>query len=442
MHRRIAATIAKRIKPGSFLANFTILFAGNASAQIITFFSSAAITRIFTPNDFGIMTFVLSTTAVCSALSCLRYETAVILPKQDRDAQDILSLCCLTAGLTTIFFAGAVAVCKSHIARLFGVPEMENWLWFVPPGAFLFGLREALSYWYSRQKKFAILARSRVYIALGTAAAKIFAGIAFTPTALYLILGNLLGIICGTVPLFGKKLDTIRNDIVHGFSLKKIATVAKQYKKFPLFLAWSDLANELSENLPVFFISYYYSPDILGFYALTRMVLYKPIGLIAQSMTKVVLQKLAEAHAHGRRIDGAFTRLTKNLTLAGLVPVAILLIGGPWIFSLCFGSQWHTAGQYAQILTPILLSRFFIYPANQVIIIYQKLRFKFIYHLCISAAQALSFWGSQRVSDDPTVALLIYSISTFVFCAIYLWVAFVTVRPKEGTGQNSAGTSA
>ena len=76
---------------------------GIAISQAIPIAISPILTRLFTPNDFGIFALYLSIVSIISIVATGRYELAVILPDNDKDAIHIVLL-----ALFLIFFTAVV----------------------------------------------------------------------------------------------------------------------------------------------------------------------------------------------------------------------------------------------------------------------------------------------------------------------------------------------
>src|SRR3989338_313751 len=68
------------------------LSAGALAAQVITLLLMPVLTRIYMPDDFGMLSIFVSVYAFLLVLSCGRYELAIVLPRADRDAGDVLNL--------------------------------------------------------------------------------------------------------------------------------------------------------------------------------------------------------------------------------------------------------------------------------------------------------------------------------------------------------------
>ena len=74
----------KRFKPKSeFNRNILTLMTGTTIAQAIPIAISPILTRIYTPEDFGIFAIFLAITLIIGSIANGRYELAIMIPKKD-----------------------------------------------------------------------------------------------------------------------------------------------------------------------------------------------------------------------------------------------------------------------------------------------------------------------------------------------------------------------
>ena len=80
-----------------FVRHVVTLMTGTAVAQAIPIAMSPILTRIYTPEDFGLFALYMSTSALLAEVATGRYELAIMLPKKDEDARDIFVLSVMIA---------------------------------------------------------------------------------------------------------------------------------------------------------------------------------------------------------------------------------------------------------------------------------------------------------------------------------------------------------
>ena len=66
---------------------------GAGAAQLIGWMAMPLLTRLYSPEEWGVAGFIISAGSLCAIFSCLRYEIAILLPKTNKQATYILKLC-------------------------------------------------------------------------------------------------------------------------------------------------------------------------------------------------------------------------------------------------------------------------------------------------------------------------------------------------------------
>ena len=144
----------QRLKPKSeFSRNVLTLMTGTTIAQAIPIAISPILTRIYSPEDFGMLALFLALFSILSTIATGRYELAIMSPESDDEAKDIVFLSILVA--IFVFFISTILIWffDVEIAILLGNSEIKNWLYFIPFTVLSFGVYQSIDYWLNRQKK-------------------------------------------------------------------------------------------------------------------------------------------------------------------------------------------------------------------------------------------------------------------------------------------------
>lgn len=419
-----------------FLTHISTMFAGNISAQLLALLTAPIITRLYSPSDFGAMSVVTSIISVVSIVACLRYERAIMLPKNDSEAIHILHLCLISTGLITFLAILLIATFKPFIDHHLS-HSIGGLIWFVPVGVLLFGIREPFSLWFSRKKDFILVAKSRFLLSLWAALTKLVSAWIFGASAFWLVGGNMIGLLGGVFPMLNRHYGRKSYKIFEGYSRTDIIAVARKYKNFPIYSSWTGFIHSFSENIPVFFLLYLFSPVVVGYYGLAYNILCRPVGLISDSIAKVLFQKIAFSNAHDQPLGETFKKSTGGLAIIGVIPLTLLTYWGPELFSFVFGDNWQTAGRYAAVLSPWLFLSFIMPPAMQVITVYEQLRFNFWFHSATALARIGTLALGGYLYKDPVYVLLLFSLVNVVFYSFYVLFALHLVLSKDSSLGNT-----
>ena len=156
-------------RSSSFAADVLKLVTGTTIAQVITILAAPVITRLYGPEAFGLLTLFASITSIIGVVACMRYEMAIMLPKTDEEAANLLGLCLLCVAVVSGLTVPALYFGGDAILSMLRAPGLEPYLILVPVFVFISGVFLALNYWNSRTKHFGRLSVARITSSLAAA---------------------------------------------------------------------------------------------------------------------------------------------------------------------------------------------------------------------------------------------------------------------------------
>jgi lipopolysaccharide exporter len=408
--------ILKRFPLGIFAKHVATMMTGSVFAGVIGIIVMPLLTRIYRPEDFGIFTLYTSLLGVLAVVACWRYELAIVLPERDEDAANLLLLCiiiCLGMGFLTLILA---AIFRTSLANLLNAPELASWLWYLPLSLIAVGLYSSLNYWSTRRKHFKRLAIRQMTQSGVTAVTQIAGGwLCSTANA-----GGLIGgTIAGQLTASGWLAWQIKKDegmfIYNAISRSDFIRVVRRYKKFPLFDAWSGLLNTFSGMLPALLLGYYFSPDIVGFYALGYLILHAPMSVVGLSIAQVFFPHANEAKRNWQ-LSQLTLKIFDRLLKIGFVPFLLLTIVAPDLFALIFGSRWYTAGEYVRWLSVWMLFVFISSPLSNIYSIMEKQKEGLIVNIVMFCSRLIVLVIGGMKGDA------LFTIKLFGITGAVLWI--------------------
>ena len=129
------------------------LLSASVVAQLIGLLVYPLLTRLYSPDDFGLLTLFLQIGNVLVMLTTMEYHYAIVLPDNEQDAQNVMRLCFRLLALSTMVVAVSVLF-RDPIAALFNSPDLARFYPLMPLMVFALGLWNMLNYWYIRRKAF------------------------------------------------------------------------------------------------------------------------------------------------------------------------------------------------------------------------------------------------------------------------------------------------
>jgi len=359
------------IPKNRFFRSVSTLAGGAALGQILNIIASPLLTRLYSPEDFGVFGVYASILGIFIVTASFRYEFAIPLPEDDRNAANILFLCFVLLFGTTIFSAFLIFFCGQQIVTWANVPQLGCYLWLIPLGLFGSGAYQILSYWAIRKRNFTQLGKTKFTRGFARVFLQIGIGL-FTPGPIGLLLGQCAGDSAGSGSLgtAAWKMDRFSFKSV---SFNGIRNVARRYKRFPIFSGTADLIDSLGLNLPQLLFAAFYGANVVGFFMFATRIIGAPLNLVVDSVSQVFLGEVSQlAKVDLISLKLFFIKLLFKLVVIGGIPIGIICFFAPCFFSLIFGSEWITAGTYVQIMGIMFAIRFAIVPFQHIFTILEK----------------------------------------------------------------------
>ena len=398
----------KRLLPkGEFARNVLTVMSGTTIAQAIPVAISPILTRLYTPAELGVLALYVSVIAVGSVLATGRYELAVIIPRGEREAFDIVVLAvslalfvCGVAWLGVAFFGTAV------MSAIPAAGNLGPWLYVLPVSIFLTAAYQSLTYWSNRHKRYRMLATSKVGQSGAMCATQVGLGLAGAGPA-GLIGGYVLGQIAANT-LLARSLRRGSGLGTTWPSRSRVCSVARRHQDFPRFMIAGQLANVASSQMPVVLLSLLYGPAVAGFYSLAERVLVVPSSIIGSAIGDVYRQQAAQQYNATGNCRALYLRTARRLALIAIVPLLVVVASAPWLFSVLFGSTWREAGEITALLGGMVLFQVVSSPLSQTVLLAQMYRLDMIWQLARLVLAAGSLYVGYLLSESYKLSIILY----------------------------------
>lgn len=418
--------LRKLVPKSTYARNVITLMTGTAFAQALPIAVSPILTRLYTPADFGVFAIYMAIASILGVLVTGRYELAILIPKQDRDA---IHIAALSAGLSVVIsgllFLVVIAF-NQPIAQLLGSPELSAWLYWVPASTLLSGIYQSLNYWSNRKSQYKRLAISRTAQSGSTSLAQWGAGYVGVG-ATGLVGGQLAGQVLSTAVLT-RLICKEDKALIQTIQKNRIIAMAKKYLNFPKYLIVAHGFNTASSQMPVMLLGALFNSATAGFYTLIQRVMGAPMTLVAGALGDVFRQEASYAYAHNGNCKAIYKKTFKRLLLISIVPFLIFFFVAPPLFSFVFGADWRIAGEYAQILTPMFFLRFITSPLSSVYVFAEKQRIDLLWQVSLFFLVCLSlYFGSYQA--EPMYSLIGFSLA---YSFMYAINGFFSYRLASG----------
>ncbi len=402
-----------------FARGVALLVGGTAAAQALGVLATPMLTRLYSPDEFGVLAIYISLLSLCGVIASLRYEIAIPLPEDDSEAGDLVALSCILAAGMAFLAALLVWMIGDQLALLVGTPGLAPYLWLLPLGILFSGAYNIFRYWAIRTQRFAMVARTTLWQSIVMIVIQL-AGYNFG--AVGLLVGQAASQGLGSIAL-GR--NSVTGRMLRGLCWPNIKKQAVRYKRFPIFSTWEGLFNTAGTQLPPLLFAVFFSPAAAGLYSLANRVLSLPMSLIGNAVGQAFFSNAAQAHREGR-LGTQVVQLHSRLCQIGILPTLLLILAGPEIFLWAFGSDWLVAGEFSRWMAPWLYFVFVCSPLSTLFAVMEKQTQGMLFQIILLLSRLLAIYAGSRSGDMLSTVIWFSAASALCWIGFLLWIGYTT----------------
>jgi O-antigen/teichoic acid export membrane protein len=336
-----------------FFRNSATLLSANVIAQIIPIIIYPIITRQYSPSQLGILSVFLSISGILAVLSTGRYEFAILLPRDDKTAQILLSISVFISISFSIVLLLFIVLFNTNIAAWLHEPQIKPWLYIIPFSVFMSGLYQAFSYFFNRHKDYksiGVYGISQGFVSSGLKLVFGYAGY----TSFGLIIATFIGQLASIIFFIYKALKKFGTKIIEVRDVILMKKVAVEYSSFPKFRMFHAFTNTFSGSLPFFILTSFSGAEVAGFFSLCMAIVFRPVNLFTSSIGQVLSRNCIERMQQKQSIEKYLKKLILIISVSFLPIFICFSIFSVQIVSFIFGKQWVESGRYLRYLMPWL----------------------------------------------------------------------------------------
>lgn len=383
----------------------TKLAFGSLIAQIISIVVSPITTRIYTAEQLGIYTLLLTVVTLFGPILSAKMDMAIVTEKNDRNmyAAIVLStiINIILSVITTIIYTIYIIITNQF---------SDEFIWYIFIifiCLILTGFSNILSSYNNRNKDYDII--SKVYV-IRTLIQNF--GLVIFGIMKFSITGMLLSQAIGSFVGLGKQSEKLWPNLnqIKQITKEDIKAVLRNNYKLITYTTPATLCNSASYSLINFFITALYGSTVFGYYSISYRILGLPLHIISTNVAKVFFER-ANTEINTK---GSFSEIFKrtSLLIAGIaIPMVLILIFfAPILCQIVYGKDWISAGRFVQILVFMFGIRMIVSTISPGLIIAKK----------------------QAAEMKMQIALLMASIFTYAVCKffklnIYIFLIIITI---------------
>lgn len=417
--------------PSNVFRGMLTLAAGTAGAKVIGFVVMPLLTRLYTPEQMGLLSIFTACIAMGLPALSLRYVIAIPLPHHDGLALNLVVASAVLIVSSTALLSMILAFVPDRaLAQTFLAPVL-TWRWLLLAGLFFASSYEVLSMWATRRRRFSLAARAQVLQSAAGESSKLIAAFTALGTA-GLLLGPVVSSFTGIAVLFirfSSELCALRRHV----RWRRIKLVLGHYRDFPLFRLPSQFLLAFSAQVLVLVVATLYGTAMAGQLGLALLAVGLPTSLLSNAVGSSFYAEVSRLGKHRiAEVRKLSLDVQRRLLLLGAPVAAGIYFAAPHFFSLVFGSEWRQAGDFAAVLALYLAFQLASAPLMQSLNIVSGQQLYLVINCVRATVVVMSLYLAYRLGAGPSDAVFAYSVTASIF---YIGVGWMIAQKLKSERQ-------
>lgn len=386
-----------------------LLAFGAAFGPFIQFLATPLLARTYPPAEFGLLALFLSVAGVMVAISCLRYESVIVVVDDDQLHAAVwvamVSALLLSVVLLLLVYFGAFQQMLGQLealgCELWGIP-----IFSLCGGLLLVGMQLTLrrgdfglNAVFRSGQTIAFVALALLWMNIGLVKASVLSGM--------ILALPVLAYIAKTTP---------------AASMSKLRALAYERSNHPLLLMPTSLLDALALAAPVLFIGNAYGAESTGNYSQIQRLVGAPLVLLGLVVGQLFLKRSAEIYRGGESSRPLLWKSIGVLTIPAAALILFLAVAGEYVLIWLLGSGWRTDTLFILLVTVPLLCRLIVSPVSSVFITHGSIGVGVKWQIgYFFSTVCLLYWASANLRLEGL--LFLYACHEAVVYCIYLYMA-------------------
>ena len=402
--------VASLLSRGQLTRSIGVITLGHAAAYGVVLAATPVLSRLYSPAQFGVMASFSALLSLAGTSICLRYESAIPLPRGERAALRLVQLAAVVALAAAMAWGLLLAAATRTWGHYPRVAELAPFAWALAINLFAYGTFQVLTFWATRTRQFTRLAQQRLVLVVATVAVQILAAWR-APSAGGLIAGQTLGYVVAAGVMAWLMRDGL---VVHsgriarrrGIQIRTLTTAAWAYRRFPQYGVLSETLHMSQVATPPLLMAAFFGAASAGWFMLGWRVVGAPITLLVVPIARVYF---AEATRIGpsrpAELRAFFVRTLLKCGLVATPVIAAIALAAPSVFPVLLGDDWAVAGRYCQLLCPVLLAHLFAISVRPTFDVTRRNDLQLLSSAIGAALMIASLGGAYALGFDATSSI-------------------------------------
>jgi len=379
----------------------------------VQFVQLIVLSRMLTPEDYGIMSMVMVVVGVAVALGDMGV-TGVVFHKQELTGEQLSGIYLLNLISGVVVFALFV-LCTPVMAILFQEPRLLLPLYMVSSIFLLMPIGQLYQALLQKEVRFHTIALMEI---VSSATAFIIAiMLARSGYGVYALVWSQI-ILNGLKAAISFAAGFGRWKIRISFHCKEL----KAYIRFGSYQMGEKIIHFISTNIDYILIGRFFGAEVLGLYSFACNLVIVPVIKINPVLSQVALPLLAKIRDSKERLKSGYYQTLRMLSMVNAPIYAGLIAASPYLVPLIFGQKWAPAVIYVQILSAMGFFRSMISPVNALLVAIGRVDLGFKWTVTLMAVMLPVISAGAYFGGTMGIAIACVILQIGFYLLKYAWI--------------------
>lgn len=420
----------------ALLRGVTTIATGTLIGQLINVAASPLITRLYSPEQFGIQGVVIMIVAIGTPLVSLSLPMAIVIAPTRAEGFVVGRASTVLSTGVAVFIGIVLLGFRQNINSLLGLPEASWVLLLIPLALWLTSQQLIWNHHVIREELYKVSSLSTVVQSTLTNILKIGLG-AIHPSSFLLAGTASISPLFRTVSLRAGYSRSAPKSAAAKPKSRPLRQVVSQYRDFPILRTPSDVLAAVSHAAPVLVISALYGTEIAGLYTIALNLLNVPATVMSNAIGEVLYGRFSKLNLSGKPLRKDLVTSTCYLLAITIPLLSLVAFLAPRLFGFVFGSDWSDAGQFATIMCIWIPLQISSTPAVKMIAVLRQQHIL----LYVSMGNVLARLIALAIPALLNGSALVVVFSFSFVCAIGYGATIMLTIVKTGVSDHNLGKS-
>ena len=200
-----------------------------------------------------------------------------------------------------------------------------------------------------------------------------------------------------------------------------MARAAARYANLPTLATGAALLESGGRLAPAVLVAAFYGAEAAGWFVLAQKIVITPVALSIAAARVYFSEASRLARAGGEGLYALFKATTWRLLAFGVLSLGLVVVAGPQLFALLYGSVWTEAGRFAQFLAIMSLGQLVVSPVSQTLTVFERHDIRLAWDALRFGSLLIIFLAGYQLAWPPLRTIAVLSAG-MTLCHMLLFV--------------------